>query len=236
MIVMKPNIFSEISLNRCFKITASVAMLMMFSSGAVDLWAQNSSSPSLVGAVPQLHLELLNISLISVAQAGQNLENPAEASKPIDPDREAALKRWQGQVMGQYSFNIDELDDPFLPIKEVRGTPRNLEAEEAARIALAKLPPIERLELSQLKLVAITIMSSNKGAGFASFEDGTGTSYILMLGNRIGRNNGRITKIDQTKVTIEETLKQRGGTKNVPRITVMNLNTLSNTAGLAHNE
>ena len=242
MTVMKPSISSGISLKHCFKTAASVAvaMLMIFGSGGGDLWAQNSSSPSLVRAAPTVNFTQLNVSLGSVVQVGQasaasTANKKAEgATSETDPNQEelplgAALGDWQRQAMVSYSFNIDELSDPFLPIKEVRGT---VETLPAIKDPLLDQPPHCRVELSQLKLVAITILSSRNGTGLASFEGTDGVSYILKLGDRIGRNKGRITKIEPAKVTVEEIFEQKTGKKSEARTTEMRLHTPGSSAGL----
>ena len=218
MTVMKPSIPSGISLKHCRKMTVSVAMLMMFGSGAVDLWAQNYSPQSLVGVVPNVHFALSNVSLGAVAQAGQagasGKTAPEESGNKSGSSVEAALGNWQRQVMVNYSFNIDELADPFLPIKEVRGTP---EGEPGGPDPRARLPRVQQKELSQLKLVAI--ISNTGGNSLASFEDQGGESYILKSGALIGRNDGRITKIESNRVIIEEVFEQGLGKPSEIRVT-----------------
>ncbi len=141
-----------------------------------------------------------------------------------------ALDAWHREALANYSYNIASLYDPFMPMKEVRGrqdAPDALSPEEEA-----KLPPILKLELSQLKLVAITTVSGREGAALASFEDGAGSSYILRANDRIGRRGGRIQKIEAARVIVEE--PPRGGRRE-PEITVMNLDVLDN-SGLTYVE
>lgn len=135
-----------------------------------------------------------------------------------------ALEQWHRQVLVNYTYTIGSLADPFLPIKEVRGKPNQFDTE-----AEANLPPILRLELNQLKLVAITILSGGSGAALASFEDGAGVSYILREGDRIGRHQGRIVKIEPSRVLVEEP-PRRG--QSGPQQTEMKLDVLSDTPGL----
>lgn len=132
----------------------------------------------------------------------------------------SALEQWHRQTLRNYSLDVTRLSDPFMPIKEVRSS---TEDESPNAIDLS-LPAILRLDLSQLRLVAITTLSDRTGA-LASFEDGAGNSYILRQGERIGRNNGRIVKITPSIVTVEET--GRTG-KEKPRVTEIKLSVLSN--------
>jgi len=132
----------------------------------------------------------------------------------------AALESWHRQVLSNYRIDVTMLADPFMPIKEVRGTPTNggMPAVDLS------LPPLLRYDLNQLKLVAITVLSDRPGGSLASFEDGAGSSYILRVGDRIGRNNGKVIKINPSAVTVEET--GRYG-QDKPRITDIRLNVLS---------
>lgn len=134
------------------------------------------------------------------------------------------LEQWHRQTMMAYNLDVTALSDPFMPIKEVRGS---IEDEDNAAPDMS-LPAILRVDLSQLKLVAITVFSEREGA-LASFEDGAGSSFILRQGERIGRNNGKIVKITPSAVTIEET--GRSG-KEKPRVTEIKLSVPGNSGGL----
>lgn len=137
----------------------------------------------------------------------------------------AELEQWHRQAMMAYNLDVTALSDPFMPIKEVRGS---IEDEDDNAALDMSLPAILRLDLSQLKLVAITVFSDREGA-LASFEDGAGSSFILRQGERIGRNNGKIVKITPSAVTIEET--GRSG-KEKPRVTEIKLSVPGNSSGL----
>lgn len=133
----------------------------------------------------------------------------------------SALEQWHRSVLGNYRIDVTRLADPFMPIKEVRGNPPGPGEGGGPD---PTLPMIRQLDLSQLKLVAITLMTDRPGNAFASFEDGANNSYILRQGDWIGRNNGRIVKITPSIVTVEET-GRRGS--DPPRITEIKLNVLS---------
>jgi type IV pilus assembly protein PilP len=63
------------------------------------------------------------------------------------------------------------------------------------------LTPLQKYEISQLKLVAI--ISTPEG-NIAMVEDATGKGYFLKKGAWIGKNDGKVTKILKDKVIIEE--------------------------------
>lgn len=141
----------------------------------------------------------------------------------------AALDRWHYDTLAAYNYNIPALADPFMPIQEVRGQPPLSKADAEAE---SRLPPLLRLELNQLKMVAITYLSERQGAAWVSFEDGAGNSYILREGDRVGRNHGRITKIAPNEVWVEE--RGRSG-KEPPKNVTLKLNVLD-TQGMTRTE
>lgn len=151
----------------------------------------------------------------------EELGDPAAPS----PERQTlfeAMKTWQNENLKNYTYNIASLYDPFMPIKEVRGKPQQGGGDPEDE---ANLPPILKLELSQLKLVAITTVSGRSGSSLASFEDGAGSSYILRESDRIGRRKGRIIRIEPGQVLVEEAPR---GSSTEPEITVIKLNVLDN--------
>ncbi|MDR2935328.1 MAG: hypothetical protein LBV70_05570, partial [Candidatus Adiutrix sp.] len=137
----------------------------------------------------------------ALAEADPGLTQDQRAAKARAAALETALELWHSRILSEYSRDLGGRPDPFMPSREVRGAPGYAGASYDP-----SLPPILRLDLSQLKLVAITIRSGAAGAegALASFEDGSGASYILRPGDRIGRRQGRITGITSNTVTVEE--------------------------------
>gem|GEM_PF-2921757 len=181
-------------------------------------------------------IEVLNLAPQNPEAAAEAARAEAEADPSLTPAQrearargaalEAALERWHTQTLNDYSYNITSLEDPFMPIREVRG--QQLTAGDSDAADLSSLPPILRLELNQLRLVAITTRTGASGSALASFEDGAGSSYILRRGDRIGRREGRIVDITPTTVTVEEPPRSAGGG---PRVTEIRLST-ADTLGL----
>jgi type IV pilus assembly protein PilP len=66
------------------------------------------------------------------------------------------------------------------------------------------LTPLEKINISQLKLVAILLAESGNRA---MVEDVTGKPYILVSGTYIGVNSGTVSKILKDRVVIEEKTK-----------------------------
>ena len=136
------------------------------------------------------------------AEADPGLTRAQREAKAREAALETALELWRGRTLSDYTYDIAALEDPFMPIREVRGrTPPPPDSSYSGDTG--SLPPLLRLELNQLKLVAITTLTG-PGSALASFEDGAGASYILKRGDRIGRRQGRITGITPDTVTVKE--------------------------------
>jgi len=189
---------------------------------------------------PAMKIEILDLAPKSPEAAAEAARAAAAADPSLTPAQreakareaalETALELWHSQSLNNYSYDIAALLDPFMPIREVRGRQDMLPSGGGSDSGdLVSLPPILRLELNQLKLVAITTRSgAGAGSALASFEDGAGASYILRQGDRIGRRQGHITGITPSMVTVEEPSPAAG---SPPRVTEIKLSTL-NTGGL----
>jgi type IV pilus assembly protein PilP len=62
--------------------------------------------------------------------------------------------------------------------------------------------PLEQFDVSQLSVIAVVWKT---GSARALVEDPGGQSYIIGKGTRIGKNDGRVTEIDDNLVVVNET-------------------------------
>jgi len=62
--------------------------------------------------------------------------------------------------------------------------------------------PLEQFDVSQLSLIAVVWKT---GSARALVEDPGGQSYIIAKGTRIGKNDGKVTRIDDNLVVVNET-------------------------------
>jgi type IV pilus assembly protein PilP len=88
--------------------------------------------------------------------------------------------------------------DPFEPLfreKQVVAKKSNKKIKRIPRT------PLERIDLSQLKLVGIIVASSGNRA---LVEESTGKGYVIKAGTYIGTNGGKIVKIKKETVYVEE--------------------------------
>jgi type IV pilus assembly protein PilP len=78
-----------------------------------------------------------------------------------------------------------------------------------------KLLPLEQFEVSEFQLVSIV---TGPGGNKAMVQDASGKGYMLKVGTKIGKNQGRVVAIVPRQVLIEEQTKDflgRLGTKVV---------------------
>ena len=114
----------------------------------------------------------------------------AQASQPVSQKAEEPQKRAATAAL----YDPRGKRDPFLSfIRE--GT------LQRGRADLTALPPIQRYELGELKLVGV--LWTKKGAR-ALVEDAEGKGYSVTTGSRIGRSGGVVTRITEKQLFVRE--------------------------------
>ena len=99
--------------------------------------------------------------------------------------------------------------DPFEPLFKDKPVFKKTKKKRIPRT------PLEKLSLSQLKLVAIIrAPSGNK----ALVEESSGKGYVIKKGTYIGLNSGKIVKIEKDNIIIEEEIQNIQGNIEVRQI------------------
>jgi Tfp pilus assembly protein PilP len=170
-------------------------------------------------------LLLLGVFLVSVGCGGGEAPKPTKvpipptAPKPAakvsakEAPRPDAEVRVEPPLPTSYSYNPQGKRNPFQPlvVEKPSGPPSKKKVEQAAKREKEKevpATPLERLDLSALKLVAVVW---NIPHPRAMVEDSTGKGYILSLGTRIGKNQGQVTQITSAGVIITEKVEGADG-------------------------
>ncbi|PIE62179.1 MAG: pilus assembly protein PilP [Desulfobacter postgatei] len=97
--------------------------------------------------------------------------------------------------------------DPFIPL--VAEKKASAVADPSGKLKPKRiLTPLEKLGLSQVKLVAVVEM---QGRTIAMVEEAGGKGYEVRVGTYIGPNGGRVTSITRKGITIEEEVKDFRG-------------------------
>ena|GEM_PF-385937 len=151
-------------------------------------------------------------------------KSPAESKKKAkamagEPGMEAGKsKPEEEKPMEQtISYNPQGKIDPFAPLfsnKPVVATKQETAQGAAGKKKVKKkerrIPrtPLEKMDLGQLKLVAIVRSQSGNRA---LVQDATGKGYVLNKGTYIGINSGFVTRIASDRVIIEEEVEDLYG-------------------------
>ncbi|MGQ9509569.1 MAG: pilus assembly protein PilP [Thermodesulfobacteriota bacterium] len=118
---------------------------------------------------------------------------PSVPAKKAEIQKVAESKEPEKKEELEFSYNPVGKPDPFKPFLQltpVRELPRT-----------APLTPLQKYDISQLKLVAII---STPEANVALVEDATGKGYFVKKGTLIGKNEGKVTRILKDRLIIEE--------------------------------
>jgi type IV pilus assembly protein PilP len=142
---------------------------------------------------------------------------PAPAKVPPKPEAEVKV---EPPPAVSYSYNPQGKPNPFQPLvverPEKPATPAAKKVETAKREREGAGTPLEKMELAELKLVAV-VWDIPKPR--AMVEDKGGKGYILTVGTRIGKNQGQVSKITPEGLVVSEKTEAPDGkikTREVP--------------------
>ncbi len=122
---------------------------------------------------------------------------PAPAPKQVVAKQEAQpaspeVKDVQAEPVPVYAYDPSGRRDPFTPLLEVK---RPMPGSDEP------LTPLQRFDLSQLRLIGVII---GKGEPRAMVVAPDGKSFILKKGIKVGKNDGVVTSISKDGVDVEE--------------------------------
>ncbi len=138
---------------------------------------------------------------IQLAVAADSAATP-DTDTELIPD---AMQRMQKAP----DIDFENLRDPFasyLALVARRG--RAILDDQRLRLANRDREILETFDLSTLKLVATYSMGKDQ---VAMIEDATGKGYTVRRGNYMGKNNGRIEKIDSSTLYLVEQIINPAG-------------------------
>jgi len=146
---------------------------------------------------------------VPVPPVGKPTVTPAKISPPLT----AELKVERPSVMF-YTYNPKGKPNPFKPLIVERP---EVPPKKVAEVVWEPGTPLERMELKQLKLVAIVW---NIREPKAMVEDGAGKGYILVNGTPIGKKKGRVTQISSAGVVVSEKHETSAGKFTTREVTL----------------
>ncbi|MBE0602282.1 MAG: pilus assembly protein PilP [Deltaproteobacteria bacterium] len=138
---------------------------------------------------------------------------PAAAPPPIAAPEEKKPEEKRPDVASKPAYEPEGKRDPFVSFAK-GDAQKNLDEQNS-------LPPLQRYELGELKMVGVIW---SKAGSSALVEDAEGKGYTVLVGNRIGRSGGVVTRITDKEITVREEFPGAGG-KTVARDSVLQLTT-----------
>lgn len=100
-------------------------------------------------------------------------------------------------------YNPEGKIDPFSPLFRQEPEIQPVETSAKGKTKRPERPrtPLERLELGQLKLVAIVFTDELRKA---LVEEASGKGYVVELGTSIGRERGKVVEIKKDRLIIQQ--------------------------------
>ena len=146
---------------------------------------------------------------------------PAVGKKAITPTQPSTPSSVEAKAepppLDTYTYDPKGKTDPFKPLVVEKPETPPSKLKQALEAVSEGAPPLERMDLAQLKLVAIIW---NVSAPKGMVEDGTGKGYILSIGTPIGKNQGKITQITSQGVVVSERYEVSSGKFRTREVTL----------------
>ena len=98
--------------------------------------------------------------------------------------------------------------DPFQPAIEAKPKAKKGGAKRKRKKRTRPKTPLERLDLSQLKLTAIISTPSGRKA---LVEESSGKGYVIKKGTYIGVHEGQVVKIEPDRVIVQDEIENAIG-------------------------
>jgi type IV pilus assembly protein PilP len=156
-------------------------------------------------AVSIVYYALMDPVLVKKLPVAKNKIAPAQIEKKKQIHPPANDSQEEPASVNAISTREEWTTDPFEPLfngKSGRITAKKKRAKRVPRT------PLEALDLSQLKLVGVTL--SDKG-NTALVEDASGKGYVIKKGTYIGANGGRVIQVLKDSFIIEEEIEDVHG-------------------------
>jgi type IV pilus assembly protein PilP len=134
----------------------------------------------------------LMLGLFAVLASGCGSKETVDPNAAKTAPPKVAKKESEAATQVAYHYDPTDKVDPFKSYIRRQVT---LESDESAS-------PLERFDLSQLTVMGI-IWGVDEPR--ALIKDPTGKGYIVRSGTPIGKNKGRILRIEDNKVVVKET-------------------------------
>lgn len=147
---------------------------------------------------------------VNVPAPATNPQKPAlPGAVPVlakDQKQQALLPSVNSPAANTYSYNPSGKPDPFRPFIVIETTPKPTQ-QTAVKKKKSSIFPLQRAETTSYKVVGIV---GNEDHRVAIAEDSAKKFYPLLIGTRIGLNDGKVVEILADRVIVEEYDNKKG--------------------------
>jgi type IV pilus assembly protein PilP len=146
----------------------------------------------------------------AVGGPSEALKKKIDQGKP--PDMVSALegKGKDTEIVELGSYDPKGKTDPFEPLFKQETAAQ----EKRKRTRTGPLTPLERVDLSQLKLVGVILAS---GGNTALIQEASGKGFVIKNGTKIGINSGKVIQILKDRIIVEEEVEDIYGNLKVQK-------------------
>ena len=148
----------------------------------------------------KMPVDVSKVKVLSVPAEKEKKGSGGQGTKKESPISPEPLPENSDAVPEITKYSGDGKVDPFAPL--IKNKPVKIKEPERPRT------PLERLDYSQMKLVAIV---AKDGEYVAMVEEAGGKGYIVLVGTYIGQNGGVVSKIWEDRVIVHERVKDFKG-------------------------
>ncbi len=139
------------------------------------------------------HLILTVLAVILLAACGKDEKPKATPMRPMAPPMAAVEPEAGGVELDEdYRYDPEGKPDPFESFVRVK---LSADSDDISS-------PLESFDLSQLIVTGIVWATRDARA---LIEDPSGKGYIVGVGTAIGKNRGKVIKIEDNRVMVKET-------------------------------
>jgi len=186
--------------SKIFYLTVSIGLAIFFIACNDQANMNKSSAPEVVSGkiLPPVQQN-------QTAPADMKTEIPVKEMVMPDAKQEVQIEEPVLTNEKAEYYDAQGKIDPFLPlIQEKTEESKPVIDDNPQR----NLTPLEKIELSQIRLVAVIIMEKKR---IAMVEEATGKGYEVSIGTFIGKNQGKVTEINDSSIMVTELVKDFKG-------------------------
>lgn len=150
-----------------------------------------------------INLCIIGLSLLLTSCGGDNTQDLQDFVKQTQIKYQGVIEPLpQMNHYQSYKYQVDKMRDPFRPATSQLKSLSPVKPNNSIQPNLKRTrEELENFTLDSLSMVGVL---HNNGERWAIVRSPENTIYRVRKGNYLGRNNGRIISIDETRINLRE--------------------------------